>query len=148
MLRHPPRSTRTDTLFPYTTLFRSALSQTQATIATGSDSARLDAEILLSHVLGLTRTQLRMRGREQLCDADANRLAGLSQRRAGREPIAYLTGSQPFWTLDLLVTSAVLVPRPETELLVEWALELLPKAEPRHGADLGTGSGAIGTIGR
>src|SRR3546814_6895015 len=85
-----------------------------------------------------------MRGRERLCDADANRLAGLSQRRAGREPLAYLTGSQPFWTLDLLVTSAVLVPRPETELRVEGAPELLPQAEPRHVDDLGTGSGAIG----
>lgn len=120
------------------------LSQTQATIAASSDSARLDAEILLAHVLSTTRTQLRMRYDEQLSDADAGTLVELSQRRADGEPIAYLTGSQAFWTLDLLVTPAVLVPRPETELLVEWALELLPKSELRGVADLGAGSGAIG----
>lgn len=121
-----------------------ALSQTQAELATNSDSARLDAEILLSHVSALTRTQLRMRSDQRLPDADAAWLAELTQRRARGEPIAYLTGSQPFWTLDLQVTPAVLVPRPETELLVEWALELLPIASSCQVADLGTGSGAIG----
>lgn len=121
-----------------------ALVQAQTTIAPSSDSARLDAGILLAHVLGLSRTQLRMRGDDELSDADHSRLVELSRRRSGGEPIAYLTGSQPFWTLDLLVTPSVLVPRPETELLVEWALELLPASEPRGVVDLGTGSGAIG----
>src|SRR3546814_18807825 len=96
-----------------------ALSQTQATIATGSDSARLDAEILLSHVLGLTRTQLRMRGREQLCDADAKRLAGLSRRRRGAGPNASLTRSPQLCKLQFLVTRTGPVTR-DGEPREEW----------------------------
>jgi release factor glutamine methyltransferase len=120
-----------------------ALSQTQAAIEARSDSARLDAELLLGHVLGLSRTQLRLRRDEPFDDGRRAPLAALTQRRCGGEPVAYLLGSQGFWNLDLEVNGAVLVPRPETELLVEWACELLPADEARHVVDLGTGSGAI-----
>lgn len=108
-----------------------------------SESPRLDAEILLAHTLGIPRSQLFARAGVPL---SAGQWAGyelmLERRRAG-EPIAYVTGSWEFWSLPLAVSPAVLVPRPETELLVEWALELLPKAMPTTAADLGTGSGAI-----
>lgn len=120
-----------------------ALLQTQAAIEARSDSARLDAELLLAHVLGLSRTQLRMRRDEPFDDARQAPLAALTQRRREGEPVAYLLGTQGFWNLDLDVSGAVLVPRPETELLVEWALELLPPDARQHVVDLGTGSGAI-----
>ncbi|NGY04389.1 peptide chain release factor N(5)-glutamine methyltransferase [Solimonas terrae] len=117
--------------------------QTQAAVAAVSDSARLDAELLLGHVLGLSRTQLRLRHDQALDETRGLRLATLTERRCGGEPIAYLLGAQGFWSLDLEVNAAVLVPRPETELLVEWALERLPVGETRRVVDLGTGSGAI-----
>lgn len=108
-----------------------------------SDSARLDAELLLAQVLGLSRAQLYTRGQQAVSPADASRYAALIERRAGGEPVAYLLGEQGFWSLSLQVDAAVLVPRPETELLVAWALECLAdRAAPRI-ADLGTGSGAI-----
>ena len=110
---------------------------------TVSDSARLDAELLLGHVLGLSRTQLRLRRDEPFDDGRRAPLAALTQRRCDGEPVAYLLGTQGFWNLDLEVNGAVLVPRPETELLVEWACELLPADEARRVVDLGTGSGAI-----
>lgn len=120
-----------------------ALTQTQAAIAAHSDSARLDAELLLGHLLGLSRTQLRLRHDDAFDDGRRERLSALTARRAGGEPVAYLLGTQGFWNLDLEVNGAVLVPRPETELLVEWALEVLSPNEALRVADLGTGSGAI-----
>jgi release factor glutamine methyltransferase len=120
-----------------------ALLQTQAAIEARSDSARLDAELLLGHVLGLSRTQLRLRHDQVFDEARRAPLAALTQRRCDGEPVAYLLGTQGFWNLDLEVNGAVLVPRPETELLVEWACELLPPDEARRVVDLGTGSGAI-----
>ncbi len=120
-----------------------ALSQAQVAIAAGSDSARLDAELLLMHVLGCARAQLYARRDEALPAAAATRFAALIERRRAGEPLAYLTGAQGFWTLTLQVTSAVLVPRPETELLVEWALERLPATTTAEVVDLGAGSGAI-----
>jgi release factor glutamine methyltransferase len=73
----------------------------------------------------------------------AQRFRALVARRAAGEPVAYLTGHRPFWSLDLAVTADVLIPRPETELLVELALERLVREEETHIADLGTGSGAV-----
>ena len=108
-----------------------------------SDSPRQDAEWLLAHLLGYSRAQLFTRLDHPLPQGDLDRFKALITRRAKGEPVAYLTGEKGFWTFSVAVNSAVLVPRPETELLVEWALEWLkPLASPRV-ADLGTGSGVI-----
>ena len=101
----------------------------------------LDAELLLAHALGIGRARLRSHPEASADDAAA-RFAALIERRAAGEPIAYILGRKDFWTLELGISSAVLVPRPETELLVERALALHPGAEARA-VDLGTGSGAI-----
>jgi release factor glutamine methyltransferase len=102
--------------------------------------ARRDAELLLAAAASLTRTQLIV-GRDVPPDA-AERFAALVARRAAGEPVAYLLGRREFWSLDFAVDPAVLVPRPETELLVERALALVD-APDASVADLGTGSGAI-----
>jgi len=107
-----------------------------------SDSPRLDAEVILGNLLGATRSALTVR-RDDAIDADTERAyRELIVRRAGGVPVAYLTGVREFWSLPLKVTPAVLVPRPETELLVEQALELLVGGSAAV-LDLGTGSGAI-----
>jgi release factor glutamine methyltransferase len=107
-----------------------------------SDSAALDAELLLGFVLGLDRARLIAADRRTLDPGDLARLDALVRRRAAGEPVAYLTGRRGFWTLELEVTPAVLVPRPETELLVELTLARLPLG-PCRVLDLGTGSGAV-----
>jgi release factor glutamine methyltransferase len=108
-----------------------------------SESPRLDAELLLATLLGLPRSALIARGNEPVASRDENAYAELIAKRAGGTPIAYLTGSREFWSLPLKVSPAVLVPRPETEILVERALALLPRDARREVLDLGTGSGAI-----
>ncbi|GGE47790.1 release factor glutamine methyltransferase [Halopseudomonas oceani] len=107
-----------------------------------SDTARLDAELLLCHAIGKPRTYLRT-WPERQPDAEQVRhfQALLSQRRSG-VPVAYLLGEQGFWSLQLEVSEATLIPRPDTERLVEVALELGP-AGPAEVLDLGTGTGAI-----
>lgn len=120
-----------------------ALRQAQAAIAAVSDSPRLDAELLLGDLLGCDRAQLFLRSDEVLPAAQRAAFDARVHRRAAGEPVAYLIGHQGFWTLDLQVTPEVLVPRPETELLVEWALQLLPEQGLLRLADLGTGSGAL-----
>jgi len=112
-------------------------------LAADSSSAALDAALLLAHVLGLSRAALAARPELELTAAQAVRLGRLAVRRAAGEPLAYLTGRREFWSLDLDVTPDVLVPRPETELLVEWALEILSGKPGPAVLDLGTGSGAI-----
>lgn len=112
-------------------------------LAAGSSSAALDAALLLAHVLGLSRAALAARPELELTTAQAARLGRLAVRRAAGEPLAYLTGRREFWSLELDVTPDVLVPRPETELLVEWALEVLTGKPGPAVLDLGTGSGAI-----
>ncbi|MEQ1440457.1 peptide chain release factor N(5)-glutamine methyltransferase [Fontimonas sp. SYSU GA230001] len=119
------------------------LMSAQARIAAVSDSPRLDAELLLGQVLGLSRARIFAQLHDELPPAQAQHFEALVARRAAGEPVAYLVGTRGFWTFDLAVTPAVLVPRPETELLVEWGLELLRGvAQPRI-VDLGTGSGAL-----
>lgn len=114
-----------------------------------SDTARLDAEVLLASALGKPRSFLYSWPDADLSAAQGASYATLVARRAAGEPVAYITGSRGFWTLDLKVTSAVLIPRPETELLVELALGIGTsisggKVDSRLTvADLGTGSGAI-----
>ena len=107
-----------------------------------SPTARLDAELLLAAVLGKSRSYLRTwpehePGAEQLAA-----FAALLERRRAGEPVAYILGHQGFWSLDLEVAPHTLIPRPDTELLVETALQLAP-ATPQRVLDLGTGSGAI-----
>jgi release factor glutamine methyltransferase len=108
-----------------------------------SESPRLDAELLLATILRLPRSALIARGNEPVADGDESAYAGLIRSRARGVPVAYLTGSREFWSLPLKVSPAVLVPRPETEVLIERALQLLPGDEVCSALDLGTGSGAI-----
>jgi release factor glutamine methyltransferase len=107
-----------------------------------ASSAELDAGLLLAHVLGSTRAQLIAHAERAVDAADLERFRSLIERRARGEPLAYLTGWREFWSLRLAVSPAVLVPRPETELLIERALAL-DAAPGARVADLGTGSGAI-----
>jgi len=114
----------------------------QAAKSLPSETARLDAELLLADVLNKPRSYLYTWPEQRLSqDQYARFLIAVDQRATG-EPIAYLTGHREFWSLDLQVTPGVLIPRPETELLVEIALKLLPEKTCKV-ADLGTGSGAI-----
>jgi release factor glutamine methyltransferase len=112
-------------------------------LAPHSDSPRLDAELLLGKVLGLPRSALIARDDEAVAAQYARAYEELIAQRAHGVPVAYLTGSREFWSLTLDVTPAVLVPRPETESLIERALELKSADEPCAVLDLGTGSGAI-----
>jgi release factor glutamine methyltransferase len=104
---------------------------------------RLEAELLLVHVLGRPRSWLIAHADDELDAEHAAAFAALVERRADGEPVAYITGRRGFWSLELEVTSATLIPRPETELLVELALDRLPATGATRIADLGTGSGAI-----
>jgi len=107
-----------------------------------SATAALDAALLLAHALATTRARLLACAEAPVACADVRRYQVLLERRAGGEPLAYLTGRREFWSLDLAVTPDVLIPRPETELLVERALALQGSAAASV-ADLGTGSGAV-----
>ena len=111
----------------------------------GVEGARASAELLLAKCLQLNRLDLYLRYDQPLSVDELARFKGLIQRRVQGEPVAYITGERAFWTLDLAVTPDVLIPRPETERLVEIALDALQSmqsARPRI-LDLGTGSGAI-----
>ncbi|HWO41218.1 MAG TPA: peptide chain release factor N(5)-glutamine methyltransferase [Candidatus Eisenbacteria bacterium] len=110
----------------------------------GIPSALLDADVLLGPALGLTREQRMASPSLVLSEAQARLYSDLIERRTRREPIAYILGRQEFWSLDFRVTQAVLIPRPETERLVEIALEIASRPEgPPSILDIGTGSGAI-----
>ncbi len=102
-----------------------------------------EGEWLLSHVLGKSRSWLYAHGDDAVDAAASRRFDALVARRVAGEPVAYLTGQRGFWQFDLQVTPATLIPRPETELLVELALDRLPGDRAWRVADLGTGSGAI-----
>ena len=103
----------------------------------------IDAQVLLAYVLGNTRTWLAAHADAALTPDQAARFFSLARRRRDGEPVAYLTGTREFWGLSLLVTPNVLIPRPETETLVERALVRIPTEREAHVLDLGTGSGAI-----
>ena len=119
------------------------LQRATQTLSGHGDSPRLDAEILLGRILGLSRPALIVRGADPVSAETQRAYDELIARRMQGAPVAYLTGTREFWSLELDVTPDVLVPRPETEVLVELALGLLPKEVPRSVLDLGTGSGAI-----
>jgi release factor glutamine methyltransferase len=122
---------------------RELLDEASAALSPNSETARLDAEVLLAFVLDRPRAHLRAWPERTLAPAEAERFLALVQRGARGEPVAYLTGHREFWSLDLLVTPAVLIPRPETERLVELALAAIPAGAPWRIADIGTGSGAV-----
>jgi len=109
----------------------------------GSPTARLDAELLLAHGLGLSRIQLYTEFDRPLTEQELAVCRELVRRRGDREPVAYITGQWGFRRLDLAVDSRVLVPRPETELVVDRCLALLEGAHHPRVLDVGTGSGAI-----
>jgi release factor glutamine methyltransferase len=114
-----------------------------ARLETVSDSPRLDAEILLCRTIDMPRSYLFAHPEDVLDATTFERFDDLLQRRLGGEPLAYIMGTREFWSHELLVSSATLVPRPETELLVELALREIPRKAEWQILDLGTGSGAI-----
>ncbi len=113
-----------------------------ATLEATSDSARLDIELLLCAVLDKPRSYLFTWPEKTLSAADITQLEGFVERRKQGEPVAHIVGHTGFWTLQLAVTPDTLIPRPDTERLVELALDKMPEQGGRV-ADLGTGSGAI-----
>jgi len=108
-----------------------------------ADAAR-DADVLARHALGWERAHLVARGREPAPDGFDERFAALIQRRADREPVAFITGNREFWGLDFEICRDVLIPRPETELIVEAACEMRRERIDIHRiVDVGTGSGCL-----
>lgn len=116
---------------------------TQRLQAAGSESARRDTELLMLAVLGKSAMWLYSHDDQSFLPEQALRFEALLQRREQGEPVAHLLGERGFWTLDLRVNAHTLIPRPETEMLVEFALEKLPADAAVAVLDLGTGSGAI-----
>ena len=137
----PPRS-----LFPGTpalTTIAATLQAAAAQLSETSDSPRLDAEILLGRATGKTRAHFRAWPEKPLADAEEAAFQDLLGQRLQGRPVAYITGVREFWSREFRVTPDVLIPRPETELLVELALQRIPPGRPAQVADLGTGSGAV-----
>jgi release factor glutamine methyltransferase len=113
----------------------------------GLESPNVDARILVGHALGLDHTALAAAGDRPISVNESEAIAALAQRRLAREPVARIVGSKEFWSLPLSINSSTLVPRPETETVVEVALAAIdangPRTQALHIADLGTGSGAL-----
>ncbi|MEC9071734.1 MAG: peptide chain release factor N(5)-glutamine methyltransferase, partial [Myxococcota bacterium] len=111
----------------------------------GSNTGRLDAEVLLAHVLGCERIRLYVDYARPLGGDERARYRGMVKRRAGGEPVSYITGSKEFWSIPFRVEPGVLIPRPDTEILVEVALEQAERlgSGPLRIADVGTGSGCV-----
>jgi len=122
---------------------RELLKEIQAQLNPVSDTPKLDAELLLMHSLQKSRTYLYTYSKTILTDKQSSILERILHRRLQGEPIAYILGYKEFWSLPIEITHDTLIPRPETEHLVEWALHHLSKKEKLDVADLGTGSGAI-----
>ena len=122
-------------------------SATQTLLRKGIDDASAEAEILLGHVLGMSKTQLYTEPEKALTSTEISQLWSLIQRRLNHEPAAYILGHCEFYGIDLLLDCHTFIPRPETELLVEQAVELAHRiSQPGKGitiADVGTGCGAI-----
>ena len=120
-----------------------ALARARTALEAVSGTARLDAEVLLAEVLGWSRSRLLAHPGASLDPARARRFEALVERRRGGEPIAYITGRREFWSLEFTVTPDTLVPRPETEHLVEAVLGVVPPDDAATVADVGTGAGAV-----
>jgi release factor glutamine methyltransferase len=128
------------------TLRRVLRDATKLLQAAGIESARLDAEVLMCHALRIEKSQLYLSFDERLEPSARYQFDIFAMRRVRREPVAYITGRQEFWSRDFLVTPDVLIPRPETERLVEISLECAGAFDgdsPLRILDVGTGSGAI-----
>jgi release factor glutamine methyltransferase len=128
---------------PMPDTIRHLLDEAAAMLADASPAPRLDAELLLAHALGQARSHLRAYPEKPLDARTLEAFRALVTARRRGEPIAYLTSKREFWSLELKVTPATLIPRHETELLVELALERIPPDATWEILDLGTGSGAI-----
>ena len=125
------------------TAISSAITEATKRLARVSESPRLDAELLVARAINMPRSYLFAHSEDSLDQAARKRLETTIAQRLAGEPLAYITGSKEFWSLDLMVSPATLVPRPETELLVELALRDIPRRADWQILDLGTGSGAI-----
>ncbi|RIL09628.1 MAG: peptide chain release factor N(5)-glutamine methyltransferase [Proteobacteria bacterium] len=126
------------------TSIREAIAEGAKLLERGPSTARLDAEVLLSFACGRSRTELHAHPEQEISPDSHKRYRECLKRRAEGEPCAYITGVKEFWGLNFIVTPEVLIPRPETEHLVEAALEVCRSREGRiRIADLGTGSGCI-----
>jgi len=112
-------------------------------LAAVSESARLEAELLVARSINMPRSYLFAHPEDLLDEFALQRLEESLERRLAGEPMAYITGTKEFWSLELVVSPATLVPRPETELLVELALREIPRRADWQILDLGTGSGAV-----
>lgn len=121
-------------------IVKAALRDAAQQLEKTSETARLDAELLMAHTLGVSRSDMLLRHQDGEAPAAYPELV---ERRAGHEPVAYITGHQEFYGLDLLVTPDVLIPRGDSETLVEAARDALKDRPPQRILDLGTGSGAL-----
>jgi len=122
---------------------QSLLTSSASTLLSVSDSAELDVEVLLCHVLEKNRSYLRTWPEKQLNESQLNQFTHLLKQRQQGQPIAYITGTREFWSRDFYVDSNVLIPRPDTETLIELCLQLIQHKPDAKLIDLGTGSGAI-----
>jgi len=120
-----------------------ALSDATARLQKVSDAARLEAELLLARAIDMPRSFLFAHPQDALDNGALQRLESTLTRRLSGEPMAYITGTREFWSMELFVSPATLVPRPETELLVDIVLRDVPRKAEWQILDLGTGSGAI-----
>ena len=120
-----------------------ALNTCSESLKAYSDTPRLDAELLICHVLDIPKTKLITDAEQSIQNDNLTAINELVQQRINGLPVAYLVGYRDFWTLRLKVTPATLIPRPETELLVETAMTLFERDESIDVIDLGTGTGAI-----
>lgn len=128
---------------PTVVTINKAIQDAQQRLHEAGADTRLEAEILLAHVLECSRTTLRTWPERHITSEQMISFQQLIERRSQGEPVAYLIGQRDFWDMTLQVSANTLIPRPETELLVETALEKIPPDAQWHIADLGTGSGAI-----
>jgi len=122
---------------------KDAITDTTTRLSDVSDSARLDAEMLIARAIDMPRSYLFAHPEDMLDEAAIVRLESTIERRLAGEPMAYISGTKEFWSLELMVTPATLVPRPETELLIDLTLREIPRKADWKVLDLGTGSGAI-----
>lgn len=119
---------------------REAIADAAGRLSAVTDTPRLDAELLMAHAMGLARESLLL---GHLGDAVPDAFAALVERRLGHEPVAYITGRRAFWTIDLEVGPGVLVPRPDSETLIEAAVAHFGARAPKTILDLGTGPGTL-----
>ncbi len=119
---------------------RDSLATAAARLAATSNTARLDAELLMAHALGVSREEMLLHALDRPAPAP---FAALLRRRLAHEPVAYVTGRRAFWTIDLEVGPGVLIPRPDSETLIEAAVALFGEAGPATVLDLGTGPGTL-----